>query len=229
MYEIMQLLGFLCLLYIPIGLIFPKIVPFAKSRLKTLAITVPALLIIAIIGISFQPAEVTEQIRVEREQKAQVAAAEAKAKTDAIQAKAKAEADAKAAEERKIAEAKAEQERKAAEEVETFRRELFALLPKNDREFIEELKIENMGNMFQMTVYIRQGYEDLYYKAMPLQIVKGTLDWLMQKGHQPSDEKIDIIVFSGQKTKGATGKELFRTFGNASYNWRNDTIEWDRM
>ena len=114
-----------------------------------------------------------------------------------------------------------------------------------DVEILDELKIRLSSNVLQAideievdfndndkrnikcvtTIYIKNGYEQSY-KSIGYQAVQETLNILMENGYKPFDEKIWVSALISQKVKGVTGQNMVSPFGNAIYNYTNDSIEW---
>lgn len=59
-------------------------------------------------------------------------------------------------------------------------------------------------------------------------VVQTILNELVSRGRSPSDEYMHVTAFVYTKVKGATGSDLVRTYGFASYDDYKDIIEWNR-
>lgn len=212
MENILQTLGVIALLYIPIGLIFPKLVPQAKGRLQTLRVTLPILVIIAAISSGISMPE-----RLEERQKEEVA--QAQREIIAQEAKTKANAEAKAAEERKNAEVKEKLQTEVLDKMDAY---ILA--------HVSGFKIDTVSNnWYQLSVYINEGVTNDSARKIAMHTVKAIVDDLVKQGRQPADEKVDVFVTAEHKKLGTTGKELFRVIGMSSYDWQSDQISWKWM
>ena len=58
-------------------------------------------------------------------------------------------------------------------------------------------------------------------------IVKIVLNWLVSQGRKPASEWIFVSCYGYFPEKGATGQQLYRTWGSSYYDWNNDSIIWD--
>ena len=92
---------------------------------------------------------------------------------------------------------------------------------------IEDIKIEAKEDKkdYNVFIYLKDGYDippDIQAKA----IVKNILDILIDEGHNPYKEHTDISVTVVQRIKGVTEQDLVEAFGQAMYNYNNDTIQW---
>lgn len=198
----------------------------------------PALLVVTVIGVSLTPQEVKEKIRVEREQKEQVAAAEARVKADAIQAKAKAEADAKAAEERKIAETKeaeerklaeaeAEKERKEAEVKDAFKKKIVDRIDARLLPHIYDFTIDSLEDKFyQISFFVKDSMGNDNAAEFSTIIARLILEDLVKQGRKPYEEQVKIYVTAARKVVGASGKVSDPVIGVAVYSWEHDQIGW---
>ena len=49
----------------------------------------------------------------------------------------------------------------------------------------------------------------------------------MAEGRSPFHEQMSVFAHVSQKVKGVTGQNMVNPFGMASYNYTNDTIQWE--
>ena len=109
---------------------------------------------------------------------------------------------------------------------ESLQKNLKGRLPRNIAQAIDsmEIKIDN-DKMYSATVYIKHGYE-YNYKNIAYQIVQEILNILMAEGRSPFHEHMSVFAHVSQKVKGVTGQNMVNPFGNAFYDYTNDTIQW---
>lgn len=61
------------------------------------------------------------------------------------------------------------------------------------------------------------------------EIARVAIAALVDAGRNPSQERLYLSVWARKPETGETGKSLVRIFGKSSYNYHNDSIQYERM
>lgn len=92
---------------------------------------------------------------------------------------------------------------------------------------IEDMEIKSQNKDYSISIYIKESYYESP-QIIAKETVQGLLNILIAEGRSPYNEHIWIFAHANQRFKGATGQDKIGTFGTATYNCYDDSIEWKK-